>query len=288
MRHGDCIISYDVTSLFTSVPIKPVLEIIQQRLRSRSAQKNQHDHQANNQPTRILFKQHKLCVPGSLLPTSRRGSNGKSLSPIVANIFMEHFEKEVLETAPYPPSLWKRFVDDTFVILETQHKEEFFHHMKSLDNNIKFTAENTRADGSIPFLDTLVTPKSDRSLQTKVYRKPTHTNQYLQWDSHHAMSNKYSVISSLLHRVKHICSSQELLEEEQKQIQEALSTCKYPAWAINRMKTKTSTPRSNKNNNQDNMPICISYITVPYNEGLSETFKNICKRYGIEVHLKSG
>ena len=209
------------------------------------------------------------------------------LSPIVANIFMEYFEKEALETAPHPPSLWKRFVDDTFVILERQHKEEFFHHINSLDNNIKFTAENTRADGSIPFMDALVTPKSDGNLQTKVYRKPTHTNQYLQWDSHHAMSNKYSVISSLLHRAKHICSSQELLEEEQKQIQEALSICKYPTWAINRMKTKTTTPRSNKNNNQDNRPTCKSYITVPYNEGLSETFKNICKRYGIEVHFKS-
>ena len=27
---------------------------------------------------------------------------------------------------------------------------------------------------------------------------------------------------------------------------------------------------------------------VPYNEGLSETFKNICKRYGIQAHFKSG
>ena len=91
----------------------------------------------------------------------------------------------------------------------------FFHHLNSLDDNIKFTAETTNADGSIPFLDTLVTSQSDGSLQTKVYRNPTHTNQYLQWDSHHAISNKYSVISSLLHRAKDICSSQDLLEEEQ-------------------------------------------------------------------------
>ena len=124
--------------------------------------------------------------------------------------------------------------------------------------------------------------------KTKIYRKSTHTNQYLQWDSHHAMSNKYSVISSLLHRAKHICSNKELLEEKQMQIQEALSTCKYPAWAINRMKVKTSTPGNNNNNNKDNKPICKSYITVPYNEGLSETFKNVCKRYGIQVHFKSG
>ena len=82
------------------------------------------------------------------------------------------------------------------IILESQHKDDFFQHIKSLDENIKFTAETTKADGSKPFLDTLVTPQSDGSLQTKIYRKPTHTNQYLQWASHHAMSNKYSVISS--------------------------------------------------------------------------------------------
>ena len=76
---------------------------------------------------------------------------GSPLSPIVANIFMESFEKEALETAPHPPSLWKRYVDDTFVIQEEQYKNEFFHHINSLDDNIKFTAESTKAGGSMPF-----------------------------------------------------------------------------------------------------------------------------------------
>ena len=40
---------------------------------------------------------------------------------------------------------------------------------------------------AIPFLDTLVTPLADRSLSIKVYCKPTHTNQYLQWHSHHSL-----------------------------------------------------------------------------------------------------
>ena len=30
------------------------------------------------------------------------------------------------------------------------------------------------------------------------------------------------------------------------------------------------------------------HITVPYHQGLSESFKRTCKRYGIEVHLKGG
>ena len=31
-----------------------------------------------------------------------------------------------------------------------------------------------------------------------------------------------------------------------------------------------------------------NFVTDPYNEEFSETFKNICKRYGIQVHFKSG
>ena len=127
---------------------------------------------------------------------------------------MEHFETKALVTAPHPLSLWKRFVDDTFVILDTTHKEEFFQLINAIEEKIQFTAENTRADGSLPFLDTLVTAKGDGSLSTSIYRKPTHTNQYLQLDSHHAIANKYSVINSLIHRAKNICSNQDQLEEE--------------------------------------------------------------------------
>ena len=159
-----------------------------------------------------------------------------------------------------------------------------------MDDNIKFTAETTKADGSITFLDTLVTPRYDGSLSTTVYRKPPHTNQYLQWDSQHAIANKCSVINSLLHRAKDICSNQEQLEEEQTHIHKVLQACKYPAWAINMMKLKNSTPRTTKNNNKGTRTNTInrSIITVPYNKGLNESFKNICKRYGIQVHFKSG
>ena len=101
-----------------------------------------------------------------------------------------------------PTKFVERYVDDTFVIQEEPYKNDFFQHIKSVDDNIKFTAETTKADGSMPFLDTLVTPESDGSLETTVHRKPTHTNQYLQWDSHHTITNKYNIISTLLHRAK--------------------------------------------------------------------------------------
>ena len=55
---------------------------------------------------------------------------GSPISPIVANLFMEEFEVRAIQTANNPPKMWKRFVDDTCVILKAANKEEFFHHIK--------------------------------------------------------------------------------------------------------------------------------------------------------------
>ena len=56
----------------------------------------------------------------------------------------------------------------------------------------------------MPFLDILVTPGRDGSLSTSVYRKPTHSDLYLQWESHHTLTSKYSVIGTVQHRAQTI------------------------------------------------------------------------------------
>ena len=134
-------------------------------------------------------------------------------------------------------------------------------------------------------------PQSDGSISTAVYRKPTHTNQYLQWDSHHEISAKYSVISTLFHRAKEVCSTKQHLEDEHDHIKQALSACKYPKWALNRVEKKTRVQRWSRNKNQGlrgniNPTKRRTHITVPYIKGLGESVKNICKRYGIQVFSK--
>ena len=84
---------------------------------------------------------------------------GSPVSPVVVNLFMEYFEHRPLASAVSPPRLWTRYVDDTFVILQQSQKEEFLQHISSVDPSIKFTTEEPKDDGSLPFLDILVTPK---------------------------------------------------------------------------------------------------------------------------------
>ena len=64
--------------------------------------------------------------------------------------------------------------------------------------------------------------------------------QYLQWDSHHSLSSKYSVIGTLTHRAKVVCTNSELLQGELNHLRRALGKCNYPTWAIKRVQQKSS------------------------------------------------
>ena len=87
-------------------------------------------------------------------------------------------------------------------------------------------------------------------LRTTVFRKPTHTDMYLHWDSYHHLSAKYSVINTLRHRAKTVCSTQQLLKEEEDHLHNSLRRCKYPYGAWNRTnikkKPKKNNPREQK------------------------------------------
>ena len=123
-----------------------------------------------------------------------------------------------------------------------------------------------------------------------MYRKPTHTDLYLQRDSHHTLTSKYSVIGTLQHRAQTICSDPQLLHKEEQHLKSTLKKCKYPTWALNKIQMKSKkqdtikapTKRTNTNNQKK------SHIVVPYYSGLSESIKNIGSKYGVEVYFKGG
>ena len=121
------------------------------------------------------------------------------------------------------------------MIQHHSHKEEFLQHINTVDPSIQFTVEKAKEDGSIPFLDTNITPEADGTFTLGVYRKPTHTDLYLPWDSNHNLAAKYHVINTLTHRAHTICSTPKLIEEELQHLEEVLGQGKYPKWAIKKI-----------------------------------------------------
>ena len=147
------------------------------------------------------------------------------------------------------------FVDDTWTIQQQASKQAFLEHINSIDPAIKFTVEGTQGNGAIPFLDTLITLLADNSLSITVYCKPTHTDQYLQWDSHYCLSAKYSVIGTLTHRAKTVCTDPELLQKELQHLRKALGKCNYPQainWVQNKVLSSNWEDQSNNNQQSTN------------------------------------
>ena len=113
---------------------------------------------------------------------------GSPLSPVMANLFMEEFEKKALATSTLKPGFWFRYVDDT--LSSWAHGLE---NINSLHPSFKFTSEIQKEDKTIPFLDVLLVIQEHGSLGHKVYGKPTHTDRYLHYNSFHHPSIKNSV-----------------------------------------------------------------------------------------------
>ena len=71
---------------------------------------------------------------------------------MVSNIVMKDIESRAIKTSFYAPSLWKQYVDDTFVLTEQGYLINLDDRINNIEPSIKFTME-TETNGYIPFLD---------------------------------------------------------------------------------------------------------------------------------------
>ena len=263
IKPDECIMSYDVSTLFTLIPIEPTINIIEKHLKE-----DKDLYSRTNMKIQHIISILRFCLNNSYFSFQGRfyqqtgAAIGSPISPIVANLFMEDLEVQAIQTSSAPPALWKRFVDDTFTIIKKEDRNSLLQHLNSIHQNIKVTTEEVRDDGSMPFLDILITPKEDSCLSTSVFRKPTHTDLYLQWDSHHIISTKYSLAGTLCHRAKTICCDPQLLQMEEDHLCQALQKCNYPTWAINRVKLKSQNPSRNTNRNSNNNQLVRTHLTT--------------------------
>ena len=91
-------------------------------------------------------------------------------------------------------------------------------------------------------LDAQTTRKDDGTLAFSVYRKSTHTDQYLQFSSHQPLQHKLGVIRTLNHRAETICSDEPSLKKEVSHVKKVLAVSGYThgAWKQGTQKTTWS------------------------------------------------
>ncbi|XP_072041173.1 uncharacterized protein [Amphiura filiformis] len=283
LSESEIITSYDVTALFTCIPPDFALKVVKECLESDNTLSERTNLKVEQivELVEICLNTTYFSYKGKYFKQQHGCAMGSPVSPIVVNLCMESFEQQALKSYPgTKPRVWLRFVDDTFVILNRSELDGFFEHINSVDDNIKFTQELCK-DNTLAFLDCLISVQSDGTLTSKVYRKPTHTDHYLQFGSHHPLVHKLGVIRTLQYRADTIISDSEQVPEEKDHIKTALNNCGYPDWAFLKA-TKSKEPKTGGASGQTNR----ARVTIPYISGISERVKNHFKSFGISTSFK--
>ena len=123
---------------------------------------------------------------------------------------------------PPPPKWWFPYVDDSHACLRKDQVDQFHKHFNSINPDIQFTLEleNTNEQG-LPFVDT-VTRRRGRAIHVDVYRKPRHTDRYIDFFSCHPLCHKRSVVNTLLKRANNILSTNKGRREETQRVKAVL------------------------------------------------------------------
>ncbi|XP_078600301.1 uncharacterized protein LOC144875260 [Branchiostoma floridae x Branchiostoma japonicum] len=278
-------VSYDVTALFTSTPIQEAIDVIEQRLTNDETLSSRTNLKVPQvvELLRFCLTTTYFVFNGTYYKQVEGAAMGSPVSPIVANLFMEHFEEVAVSTAPHPPKFWGRFVDDTFVIQRKDKIEEFTSHINRINSAIKFTVEREK-EGKLPMLDTLIHRRPDGTLYVTIYRKPTHTDLYLNFSSHHPLQHKIGVVRTLTDRANVIVTEESDKTLELEHIQKALSVCGYPEWLFHVSRTKRS-KRSNVPSNQTS-GAHRGTVSIPYIKGISETLMRLYRSKGVQCQFR--
>ena len=133
-------------------------------------------------------------------------ATGTRAAPNVAITFMNSFEDQFVYTYALLIHLWKRFIDDCFMIWTHSLFElvTLVDYLNSWVETIKFTFEASLSQ--VNFLDTAVHLEQDGSLWTDLYCKPTDSHSYLRFDSSYPGHCCKSLPYSQFYRVRRICS----------------------------------------------------------------------------------
>jgi len=132
------------------------------------------------------------------------------------------------------------------------------------------------------FLDTAVPREPDGRLTISVYRKPTNTDEYLAYDSHHPQSVKRGIVKCLYDRAKHIVTKLFVTSKEKEHLSSVLVSNGYPLSFLQRI-TKT---RKQDTKTEPTTELKIT-VVLPYGEGWSEQLRRCLQQQGVRAVFKS-
>ena len=129
---------------------------------------------------------------------------------------------------------------------------------------------------------TCVTVLDDASTKITIYRKLTHTDQYLNFNSHHPLIHKRSVVRTLTTRAQPYVTTAEDHKAEVSHVRNALRA-NYEEWALDvpPARSKKQVTTTDKTTTRFTRPM----LGLPYIQGLSEQLSRTYQSHGVTCSI---
>ena len=205
-------VSFDVVSLFTNVPLSDTIELIADRIYTE-------DNPNAASFNRDIFKKLIFLATQGIFMFSDRlykqidgVTMGHPLGPTLANFFLGHLEEKTFaQNSSTAPKLYLRYIDDVYAIFDDNNFcTSFLFILNSQHKDIKFTVK--KATKTL-FLDVEINV-TDNGFESWVWRKKTNIGVIFNYNAICPDSWKTGLIMCLLKRAKTICSNNTLYDKE--------------------------------------------------------------------------
>ncbi len=216
------LISFDVSSLYTNVPVKEAIEVCTNLLYSGKYKQPPVDRE-----TFVKLAEISSC---NILMSTHDGyyrqvdglAMGAPPAPHFANGWLSQFDPIVKDDA----KIFSRYMDDIIRDIKKSNVEEKLVEINSLHSNLKFTCER-EVDGDIPFLDMKIN-NNHGQLTSTWYNKPTDTGLIMNYHALAPKKYKWSVVSGFVYRIHRACSTWENFHRSLERAKRVLEKNQYP------------------------------------------------------------
>ena len=256
ISNGYKMVSLDVVSLFTSVPLDYTINIILDKVFKEKMVKTKLSRSQLKTLLELCTKEMHFTFNSKVYRQKNGVAMGSPLGPVLANIFMVHLEQMMIPRLAGQMSSWYRYVDDTFTFIKEDDIDSVREALNGFHPDIKFTYE-AEMDRKIAFLDVLITRKVDGTFDTEVYRKKTDNSIYINWNAYATRSWKLGTLKGLFRRAFLVCSTDQARNKEISFLKHAFTKINgYPSRIVN--KTLHEVKRTVENEARLAQPIPVS------------------------------
>ena len=157
----------------------------------------------------VCTKYTSFHTPNNYYRQTEGCSMGSKLSPLLCNIYMSLFEREVVEKLLENETInhWTRYVDDVFCSLPKENIDEVFNKINNWEPKLKFTLDQG-SKGELNYLDmTLYKDSLTGKFETKLYQKSIKSDYLSNFNSVQPKSYKISTLCGEIYRMNRVCTN---------------------------------------------------------------------------------